>query len=66
MTFSKFKATFYLLQLRHHDDVKMLHQAVKIRYEQRFGAVLCEVDEGGSSVRLHPRVALVLHGLEQS
>lgn len=55
----------YLLQLGYHDDVKVLHQAVQIRDQQRFRTVLCEVDEGGGSVRLHPRVTLILHGLKQ-
>lgn len=56
----------YLLQLDHHDVAQVLHQAVQVGDEQRLRAVLREVDEGGGGVRLHPRVALVLHRLQQS
>lgn len=45
--------------------MKVLHQAVQVRDQQRFGTVLCEVDESSSCMCLHPRVALVLHGLKQ-
>lgn len=56
----------YLLQFHHHDVAQVPHQAVQVGDEQRLGAVLREVDEGGGGVRLHPRVALVLHRLQQS
>ena len=55
----------HLLELGHHDDVQVLHQALQVGHQQGLGAVLCEVDEGGGSVGLHPGVGLVLHGLKQ-
>lgn len=55
----------YLLQLGNHDDMKVLHQVVQIKDEQRFRTVLCKVYEGGGGMGLHPRVTLVLHGLQQ-
>lgn len=58
--------TTYLLQLGFHYDVKMLYQAIQIWNQQRFGTVFCEVDESSSCMRLHSRVALVLHRFKQS
>lgn len=55
----------YLLQLGNHDDMKVLHQVVQIKDEQRFRTVLCKVYEGSGGMGLHPRVTLVLHGLQQ-
>lgn len=43
-----------------------MHQVVQIWDQQRFGTVLCEVDESSSCMRLHPRVTLVFHCFKQS
>lgn len=46
--------------------MQVLHQVIQVRDEQRLGTVFREINESSRCMGLHPLVALIFHGLEQS